>query len=121
LSQFETGCSAPDEVDDATALAALCADMRADFAHDGVAAYAVAFIGQVTFVGVGCALLARPPVVRRPAVVVEAHDAHASLVATRDIIAGARPYLGVLQRAERAHGRFDGLLAARSLAGVSDG
>jgi hypothetical protein len=56
-SRFETTCSAPDEIDDATALAALCAEMRADFARDG-SAYAVAFTGQVTFVGVGCALLA---------------------------------------------------------------
>jgi hypothetical protein len=108
---LDTPCSAPAEVDDAAALKALVDEMRTDFARDRVAAYAVAFIGQVTFTGIGCAILARPLTVRRRVVVIEAHDAHASLVATREI--EPRMRLGPLQRHARASGRFGDLLAAR--------
>jgi hypothetical protein len=108
---FDMPCAAPAEVDDATALAALCAEMRDDFSHGGTRAYAVAFVGPVTFVGVGCALLAQPPTVRRHVVVVEAHDGCASLIGTREIVPGDRR-LGPLQRHERATGRFGGLVAA---------
>jgi hypothetical protein len=110
VEQFETSCEAPIEIDDATALAALRTEMAADFARDGVVAYAVAYVGRVTFIGVGCAVLARPPSVRRHAIVIEAHGAGAGHVAVRDIIAGVRPRLGALQRSARATGRFDGLL-----------
>jgi hypothetical protein len=109
---LDTPYSAPAEVDDATALKALVAEMRADFAHDRVTGYAVAFIGRGTFTGIGCAILARPPSVRRLVVVIEAHDGRDSLVATRDIEAGMR--LGPLQRHARATGRFGGLLARES-------
>jgi hypothetical protein len=101
-----------DQVDDETALSALCAEMADDFAHDGIAAYAVAFTGQVTFTGVGLALLVQQPTTCRRCVVIEAHDDHASLVGTRDIVPGDRR-LGPLQRHECATGRFGGLLAAR--------
>jgi hypothetical protein len=112
---FDTPCWAPTEVSDAAALAALQAEMAVDFARDGVAAYAVAFVGWVTLTGIGCALLARPPTGRRRVVVVEAHDAHGSLVGTRDIEPGVWPRLGPLQRYAHAHARprFSGLLAAR--------
>jgi hypothetical protein len=44
--QFETECRAPVELSDDTLLAALVADMRADFARDGVVRFAVAYPGQ---------------------------------------------------------------------------
>jgi hypothetical protein len=115
VSEFETGCSAPADVSDAVALETLCDEMRADFRHDGVTAYAVAFVGPVTFIGIGLAILAHPPTERRRVVIVEAHNAHNSLVATREIIVGAWPRLGPLQRHTQATGRFRGLLTARAM------
>jgi hypothetical protein len=109
---LDTPCTAPAEVDDAAALKALVDEMRADFARDRITAYAVAFIGRVTFTAIGCAILVRPPSVRRRVVVIEAHDARSSLVGTRDIEPGVFPRLGPLQQHERATGRFGDLLAA---------
>jgi hypothetical protein len=114
LSEFDMPCSAPSDVSDAAALAALCAEQRADFAHDRIIRYALAFVGRVTFVGVGLAILAQPPSCVRRVVVVEAHDARASLVGTRDIVVGEWPRLGPLQRHQQATARFGGLLAARA-------
>jgi hypothetical protein len=46
---FETACEVERaEVSDAQALAALCADLRADFAGDGVIRYGVAFPASAT-------------------------------------------------------------------------
>jgi hypothetical protein len=46
---FETACEVERaEVSDAQALAALCAELRADFAADGVVRYAVAFPARAT-------------------------------------------------------------------------
>jgi hypothetical protein len=111
FAQFETSCSAPDEIDDEAALAALRAELAADFARDGVVAYAVAYAAQVTFIGVGCAPLAQLGSVRRRAITIEAHAGAASRIAVCEIIAGTRPRLGAPQRSERASGRFHGLLA----------
>jgi hypothetical protein len=117
VSTFETSCIAPEEIDDDAALAALCAEMAADFAHDGVVGYAVAYSGQVTFVGAGCAPLAQPGSVRRRAIVIEAHDSVTnSRIAVCEIIAGTRPRLGAPQQGARASGRFHGLLAREEAA-----
>jgi hypothetical protein len=112
LAEFDTPCWAPKDIGDSVALGALQEEMAADFARDRIVAYAVAFIGWVAFTGVGSALLAQPPTVRRRVVVVEAYDDRASVVATRDIVPGEWPRLGPLQRHARATGRFGGLLAA---------
>jgi hypothetical protein len=46
---FETSCEAERaEISDAQALAALCAELRADFAAEGVVRYAVAFPASAT-------------------------------------------------------------------------
>jgi hypothetical protein len=84
--------------------------MAADFARDGVVAYAVAYVGRVTFTCSGCAPLAEPPSGRRRVVVIEVHDGRSSRLAVRDIITGSRPCLGSLQMSERASGRFGELL-----------
>jgi hypothetical protein len=110
VAQFETTCSAPEDIDDDAALAALRAELAADFEHDGVRAYACAYSARVTFVGVGCAPLATSGSIRRRAVVVEAHDRVSGLIGVHDIIADARPHLGMLQQSVRASGRFGGLL-----------
>jgi hypothetical protein len=106
----ESMCCAPDDVDDATALDALRAEMAADFRREGVVGYAVAYSAKVTFIGVGLAILAHPPTVRRRAVTIEAHDAAESVIGICDIVAGDRPQLGALQRSVRATGRFGGLI-----------
>jgi hypothetical protein len=111
VAQFETTCSAPEGIDDDAALAALRAELAADFEHDGVRAYACAYSARVTFVGVGCAPLATSGSIRRRAVVVETHDGASSAVAVCDIIGGTRPRLGAPQQGARATGRFHGLLA----------
>jgi len=111
LSWFNTPCEAPARVNDAAVLKTLCDDQHADFVYDRVTAYAMAFVGNVTFVGTGLAILAKPPSVRRVVVVIEAHDGRDSIVGTREID-GAR--LGPLQKHERATARFGGLLAARA-------
>jgi hypothetical protein len=108
LAAFDQPCDgAPSQVSDSVALEMLCDEMRTDFAYDRVTAYAVGFIGPVTFIGVGLAILAKPPSVVRRVAVVEAHDANASLIATREIL-GNR--LGPLQRHAQARPRFGGLL-----------
>ena len=111
VSQFETECSAPDEIDDGAALAALRAELAADFARDGVVAYAVAYSGKVTYIVSGSAPLAQPASAKRRAIVVEAHAGASSALAICDIIGGTRPRLGAPQQGARATGRFGGLLA----------
>jgi hypothetical protein len=115
LEAFDQPCSAPHTISDRAVLEILCAEMRAEFAYDDVVTYAVAYVGTVTFTGVGCAILAKLPSVRRRVVVVEAYDARASVVATRDIVRGEWPRLGPLQKHERATPRFGGLLAVRTM------
>lgn len=110
FSQFETSCSAPDEIDDGAALAALRAELTADFARDGVVAYGVAYSGKVTYIVSGSGPLAQPASAKLRAIVIEAHDGASDAVAICDIIGGSRPRLGAPQQGVRASGRFGDLL-----------
>jgi hypothetical protein len=84
---FETACEvARTEISDAQALAALCADLRTEFAGDGVVRYGVAFPASAT-------TLLRPSAlhldVERRAhevIALEAHAADAHLRAHRAIV-----------------------------------
>jgi hypothetical protein len=111
--RFETGCEAPDEADDQEALRVLRDEMAADFAHDRIARFAVAYAGRV--VTRGLCLLRAPPVSRRLAVAIEAHgidDVH--LRAVRDVAWDADgPYLTAVEKVEATDGgQFGGLLTA---------
>jgi hypothetical protein len=84
---FETACEVErTEISDAQALAALCAELRADFAADGVVRYAVAFPASAT-------TLLRPSALHldierraHEVIALEAHAADAHLRAHRAIV-----------------------------------
>ena len=83
------------EISDQQALAALYAELRADFAADGVVRYAVAFPATATITlwptALHCDLERR----KREIVAIEAHDAETHLLAQRDIV----PIAGVFRLA----------------------
>ena len=96
---FETACEVRRaEVSDDQALAALCADLRADFAADGVVRYAVAFPASAT-ITLRPSILHRDSERRRHEVVaIEAHDANTHLRAHRQIlVVGGLPRLAALR------------------------
>jgi hypothetical protein len=84
---FETACEVERaEISDDQALAALCVELRADFAADGVVRYAVAFPASAT-------TLLRPSALHldierrvHEVVAIEAHDADVHLRAQRAIV-----------------------------------
>jgi hypothetical protein len=102
--QFETKFTGPTEVGDDELLAALCDDLRADFARDGVVRFALAFPGDVLDFAAGPF---RDPVQdRREVVALEAHNhegvhigAHRLMLRTR----GRPPVLGKLSPLEQLH------------------
>jgi hypothetical protein len=102
---FETAASPPDGIDDATALAALRAEMRADFVDDQIKCYGVAFPAYATTVMRQSILHLTGQEVKHSVVCLEVHDAPADvhLVAQRDIIDGR---LGALAAIEEAQGCF---------------
>jgi hypothetical protein len=110
--RFETDCTgAPDEASDAEVLTVLAAEMRTEFAADGVVRFAVAYPGtRVRF-----ATLARvPQPERRQVIAIEAHDAgDVHLRAHREITPGPRGLmLGKISQFEAASdSRYAFLLA----------
>src|SRR4029450_5189897 len=82
---FETACDASyEDATDGEVLAALVAEMRADFGCDGVARFALAYGGTaITFLP----SLAREPTSKPcQCIAIEAHDADTHLRAHREII-----------------------------------
>ena len=111
---FETSCTmARNPVSDDQALAALCADLRADFAADGVIRYAVAFPASATTTLWPTALHLDAERRQHDVIALEAHDANVHLRSQRDIvrIAGV-PRLGALAPIEVAtQARFGSLIS----------
>jgi hypothetical protein len=121
--RFETACEvAPDEVDDATALAALRGELSADFARARIVRFAAAFAGRVTTRGL--CLLQTPPMAQKLSVVIEAHDIYATHVhAVRDVAWDADgPYLTAAEKVETIDsGQFGCLLVIDNLVLVASG
>jgi hypothetical protein len=83
---FETECEAdPRKVSDAEGLAALRAELREDFARDGVVRYAVAFPARATTVIRQSILHLAGEVVRQQVVCIEAHDGDVHLRAQCEV------------------------------------
>ena len=74
------------EISDQQALAALCAELRADFAADNVVRYAVAFPATATITLWATAVHVDIERRKREIVAIEAHDADARLHAQRNIV-----------------------------------
>jgi hypothetical protein len=86
-AMFETACEVERaEVSDAQALAALCADLRADFAADGVVRYAVVFPASATITLQPSILHLDHERRKHEVVAIEAHDADVHLRAQRNIV-----------------------------------
>ena len=84
---FETACEVERaEISDDQALAALCAELRADFAADGVVRYAVAFPASATTLLRPSALHLEVERRAHEVVAIEAHAADAHLRAHRAIV-----------------------------------
>jgi hypothetical protein len=99
---FETGCHAPESVaTDAQVVAALAAEMRADFAKTGVTRFAVAYLARrVTVIRpVDPTAAMQPKTTKRCGVVIELHDSDAGVRLFREIIRPPRgkPVLGAAQ------------------------
>ena len=93
---FETACEVERvEISDQQALAALCAELRADFAADGVVRYAVAYPATATITLWPTALHVDIEHRKHEIVAIEAHDAETHLHAQRDIV----PIAGVFRLA----------------------
>ena len=84
---FETACEAErTEISDNEALAALCAELRADFAAEGVVRYGVAFPATATKTVWPSALHRDAELRKHDVVAIEAHDAAVHLRAHREIV-----------------------------------
>src|SRR5262249_54889361 len=118
LAQFESRCDAPLEATDGEVLDVLANEMGADFAHDGVVRFAVAYAATAITVVTS---LAREPLRRRCECVPSGgHDGEGGhWRAGREIIRppGRVPVLGALSAIEPAHdSRYAGLLTRVTLA-----